>query len=379
MSDVTWEALAEFFAKVAKMPLPENAPDPRSWTRMAFNEARHYAIEASAIERAGAVESAPSSDPVQGRQPGYRSEPPTPPAAQGADPVSIINDAIEMLGSTDPVISREEIRGRLIFAAASFHRRPLASPPTQEVEAGRDFRDRCRQQMQVILSGSDNVMNALASAKDRVESKVAIAKAIRSLDALLTERADLIDKLAARVGELEAEISGVHKPAFTEMKRRSGEAEAALAAERERAEKAENANRTRPDYDLRCGDCGRAHILDTSIPSAIWNKVAADASILCTTCIDDRMAKHGVEGEAEFYFVGKALKSKLYDESHGCIAAAEARATEALRVVEAARVIMQDFVAKVDAGNARSTRTYAACKDWLTALAAIQGEGKTGG
>lgn len=74
----------------------------------------------------------------------------------------------------------------------------------------------------------------------------------------------------------------------------------------------ERANRTRPEYDLRCDQCGRAHILDTSIPSEIWNKIAPDGGVLCTTCIDDRMAAMGLKGEAKFYFVGKALVSTLY-------------------------------------------------------------------
>lgn len=77
-------------------------------------------------------------------------------------------------------------------------------------------------------------------------------------------------------------------------------------------ERLQRANRTRPEYDLRCEDCGRAHILDTSIPSEIWNQIAGDASILCTTCIDDRLVKHGLACEAKFYFVGKALDSTLY-------------------------------------------------------------------
>lgn len=42
------------------------------------------------------------------------------------------------------------------------------------------------------------------------------------------------------------------------------------AALRSRIEELEQANSTRPDYDLRCEQCGRAHILDTSISSDIW-------------------------------------------------------------------------------------------------------------
>jgi hypothetical protein len=70
--------------------------------------------------------------------------------------------------------------------------------------------------------------------------------------------------------------------------------------------------RTRPDYDFRCQDCGAPHNLDTSIPSEIWNRIAPDRGALCTLCIDDRLAEAGLTTEAEFYFVGRALKSRLY-------------------------------------------------------------------
>jgi hypothetical protein len=72
--------------------------------------------------------------------------------------------------------------------------------------------------------------------------------------------------------------------------------------------------RTRPDYDLRCERCAAPHNLDTSIPSSIWNQVARPKaySILCTLCIDDLVASAGLICEAEFYFVGRAVSSKLY-------------------------------------------------------------------
>lgn len=87
-----------------------------------------------------------------------------------------------------------------------------------------------------------------------------------------------------------------------------------IARLRETVERLQRANATRPDYDLNCDRCGRAHILDTSIPSKIWNEIAPDGGVLCTTCIDDLMMAHGLVCEAEFYFVGKALTSKLYTE-----------------------------------------------------------------
>lgn len=70
----------------------------------------------------------------------------------------------------------------------------------------------------------------------------------------------------------------------------------------------------REDYPFRCEDCGRAHILDTVIPSEIWNKIAPDASMLCPLCIDARLTQHGLTCEARFYFGGKALSSRLYAE-----------------------------------------------------------------
>lgn len=91
-------------------------------------------------------------------------------------------------------------------------------------------------------------------------------------------------------------------------------AEAAAEIERLR-----HANRTRPDYNFRCGGCGAPHNLDTSIPSDIWNAIARSDDLprpgndaLCTLCIDERMVFLGLEDEAEFYFSGKALRSKMY-------------------------------------------------------------------
>lgn len=75
--------------------------------------------------------------------------------------------------------------------------------------------------------------------------------------------------------------------------------------------------RTREDYDLRCGRCNAPHWFDTSIPSEIWNQIARPEDLLCLLCIDELLAEKGLTTEAEFYFVGKALKSKLYDTSYG--------------------------------------------------------------
>jgi hypothetical protein len=104
--------------------------------------------------------------------------------------------------------------------------------------------------------------------------------------------------------------------------------QAALDAAEKRAEAAEHANRTRPDYDLRCQDCERDHILDTVIPSAIWNQIADPSDLLCVTCISDRLAAKGLTAEAEFYYTSEALNSRLYAESYGEVQAAERRIAE---------------------------------------------------
>ena len=70
--------------------------------------------------------------------------------------------------------------------------------------------------------------------------------------------------------------------------------------------------RTRPEYDLRCHDCGSPHWLDTSLPVEFWNRIAKPEDILCLLCIDDRMKAMRLNCEVEFYFVGNAIKSKLY-------------------------------------------------------------------
>lgn len=77
-------------------------------------------------------------------------------------------------------------------------------------------------------------------------------------------------------------------------------------------DKLETASRTRPDYDLRCQVCDAPHWLDTSIPSEIWNQIAEPSDLLCMLCIDDRLVKAGLRAEAEFYFNGCALDSRMY-------------------------------------------------------------------
>jgi len=69
----------------------------------------------------------------------------------------------------------------------------------------------------------------------------------------------------------------------------------------------------RADYKLRCEDCGRSHYLDCSLPSEIWNQIARPENVLCTMCIDARLAAKGLKAECEFYYAGEALTSKLYE------------------------------------------------------------------
>lgn len=107
--------------------------------------------------------------------------------------------------------------------------------------------------------------------------------------------------------------------------------------ERQLAE-ARRASRTRPDYDLRCQDCGAPHWLDTSLPSVIWNQIAKPGDILCLLCIDNRLQAKGLTcNEAEFYFVGAALSSKLYAESHGNVQNLQRQLAEARAEVERLR------------------------------------------
>ena len=74
----------------------------------------------------------------------------------------------------------------------------------------------------------------------------------------------------------------------------------------------------RPDYDLICGDCGGPHFLDCSLPSEVWNKIARPEEILCPVCIDRRLEDRGLTtSQAEFYYSGRALHSKLYTAGHG--------------------------------------------------------------
>ena len=73
--------------------------------------------------------------------------------------------------------------------------------------------------------------------------------------------------------------------------------------------------------ELACNECGWPHLIDTSLPSEIWNQIAEPHEMLCANCIDKRLDKAGIVAEAEFYFSGKALHSRMYDESYGDIQA----------------------------------------------------------
>ena len=73
----------------------------------------------------------------------------------------------------------------------------------------------------------------------------------------------------------------------------------------------------RKDYDLFCGDCGGPHFLDCSLPSDLWNQIGRPEEVLCPVCIDRRLQAAGLTAEAEFYYAGKGLQSKLYTKSQG--------------------------------------------------------------
>ncbi len=82
--------------------------------------------------------------------------------------------------------------------------------------------------------------------------------------------------------------------------------------------------------ELPCGECGWPHLIDTALPSEIWNQIAEPHEMLCANCIDKRLDKAGIEAKAEFYFSGKALHSRTYNESYGALQALQAQLTEAV-------------------------------------------------
>lgn len=71
----------------------------------------------------------------------------------------------------------------------------------------------------------------------------------------------------------------------------------------------------RPEYPFRCDGCGRAHVIDTVIPNDAWNAIADGADMLCVVCIDRRLAAKGLKAEAEFFYAGAGLLSRLYPEN----------------------------------------------------------------
>lgn len=123
-----------------------------------------------------------------------------------------------------------------------------------------------------------------------------------ALHAELAQREERIAELERENRMLEA-VAGTLPIAMRER----DEARAALA-------RAQYASRTRPDYDLHCQECGAPHWIDTVLPSETWNQIADPSDLLCMLCIDARLKAAGLHAEAEFYFGGAALVSKMYGQ-----------------------------------------------------------------
>lgn len=143
------------------------------------------------------------------------------------------------------------------------------------------------------------------------------------------------EKLIARLNSVRIFLAGLDYYADAVI---VADAAAALEAMELKCEVLRLANTTRPDYELHCDECGRAHILDTSLPSHIWNQIAKPKDILCLLCIDNRLAVKGLTAEVEFYYAGEALNSRLYAESFGAVQAAESALSAANAEVERLRI-----------------------------------------
>jgi hypothetical protein len=74
-------------------------------------------------------------------------------------------------------------------------------------------------------------------------------------------------------------------------------------------------------------------VLDTSIPNEVWNAAVREEhpeldGMLCTLCIDELVSEAGLTCDAEFYFVGKAVVSRMYDDDRGTIEMLDRERTE---------------------------------------------------
>lgn len=106
--------------------------------------------------------------------------------------------------------------------------------------------------------------------------------------------------------------------------------------------------------------------MDTSLPSVVWNQIADPSEMLCTLCIDARMEKAGVNcNEAEFYFVGKRLLSKLYTESHGDVARLERLVERYAEALRAAEGIHDRYCDRVGAADGWAREVHAMIKEAL--------------
>lgn len=109
--------------------------------------------------------------------------------------------------------------------------------------------------------------------------------------------------------------------------------EADLARERQRAEQYQKV--WHPEEEHRCGECGGPHMVDTTLPSSIWNQIARPEESLCTLCIEARLQAKGISGVlCKFYYAGEAMMGQLYDEDSD--ATVQEWATQAHKHAEAA-------------------------------------------
>ncbi len=142
----------------------------------------------------------------------------------------------------------------------------------------------------------------------------------------------------------------------------------------ERAELAESklarATRVRPDYPFLCHGCGAAHVLDTSIPSEVWNRIAPEGGFLCTLCIDERVVALGLKDiPAEFYFAGQGISSRLYTDSLGDVAMLR-NDNAALTARLAGAVLVLEEILAIPPVASEDDRPYQKARAFLSSVSA---------